>query len=361
MLGNLLVVMLVQWDSRLHTPMYFFLSNLSGLEICFVSSIVPQMIQDRSGSVNQTSITQVILLGLTSHRRTQIALFVVILIAYLFTMLGNLLVLMLVQLDARLHTPMYFFLSNLSGLEMSLVSTIVPQMLAHLLEGSGRVSLHRCVAQMYIAASLGSTEGLLLGVMAYDRYLAICCPLVYAVAMSKGRCIMLATASWACGFLFPVLFTHPTLKLPFCGPNHINHFSCNPLVLLRLVCADIRQVEVIIFVVSIIVFLAPLSAILTSYGLILMSVVRMRSGTGRSKAFSTCTSHLIVVTLFYGSLIALFLRPQSGPDSGHEKHVSIFYVVITPLLNPVIYTLRNKDVHAAVAKVICRRAAEPKG
>ncbi|XP_053120177.1 olfactory receptor 2D3-like [Hemicordylus capensis] len=311
--------------------------------------------------MNHTSITQVVLLGLTSHRRTQIALFVVIFIAYLLTMLGNLLVLMLVQFDARLHTPMYFFLSNLSGLEMSLISAIVPQMLAHLLEGSGSVSFYHCIAQTYIISSLGCTEGLLLGVMAYDRYLAICCPLVYAVAMSRGCCIMLATASWACGFFFPVVFTHLILKLPFCGPNHINHFSCTLLMLLRLVCADIRQVEVIIFVVSIIVFLVPLLAILTSYGLILMSVVRMSSGARRSKAFSTCASHLMVVTLFYGCLIAVYMRPRSGTDSSHDKHFSIFYVVITPLLNPVIYTLRNKDVHAAVAKVICRKVAEPKG
>ncbi|XP_053120180.1 olfactory receptor 2D2-like [Hemicordylus capensis] len=316
--------------------------------------------QDRTGPANQTSITQVILLGLTSHRRTQIALFVLILIAYLITMLGNLLVVILVQLDSRLHTPMYFFLSNLSGLEMSLISTIVPQMLAHLLKGIGKIPFSSCMTQMYIMSSLACTEGLLLGVMAYDRYLAICFPLVYAMAMSKGRCILLATASWACGFFLPVLTIHYILKLPFCGHNHINHFSCNILMVLRLVCADIRRVEVIIMVASVIVLLVPLLAILISYGLILVSVFRMSSHAGWSKAFSTCISHLVVVTIFYGSIAALYMRPHSGTDSSHHKHVSVFPAVITPFLNPVIYTLRNKDVHAAVAKVLCRRAAKLK-
>ncbi|XP_066486792.1 olfactory receptor 2D3-like [Tiliqua scincoides] len=303
----------------------------------------------------------VILLGLTSHRRTQIALFVAILIISLITMLGNLMVILLVQLDSRLHTPMYFFLSNLSVLEMSFVSNIVPQMLAHLLTGNGKISFNRCTAQMYLGGALLCTEGLLLGAMAYDRYVAICWPLVYVMVMSKGRCLMLAAISWACGFLLPVVYTHCILHLPFCGPNIINHFICSLQMVLRLACGNIHHIEVIILAIAAFVLLVPLSVILTSYGLIIASVVRMRSAEGRSKAFSTCASHLAVVTMFYGSLMALYMRPRSGTDSSHDKHVSIFHVVITPLLNPVIYTLRNKDVHASVAKILCRRAAQHKG
>ncbi|XP_066486796.1 olfactory receptor 2D3-like [Tiliqua scincoides] len=287
----------------------------------------------------------------------RISLLVVFLITYLVTMVSNFIIIMLVQLDSRLRTPMYFFLSKLSSLEMCLVSSIVPQMLAHMLAGDGRISFNCCVAQMYITCSLGCTEGLLLGAMAYDRYVAICCPLVYVVVMSKGCCLMIAAISWICGFLLPVLSTHCLLTLPFCGDNNINHFFCNLHKLSRLMCGDIHQLEAIIFVGGVVVLLVPLCVILTSYSLIIISVVRMISGAGRSKVFSTCASHLTVVTMFYGSAIALYMRPQSGRDSSHDKHVSIFYVVITPLLNPVIYTLRNKDIHAAVAKVFHRGGA----
>ncbi|XP_066486799.1 putative olfactory receptor 2W6 [Tiliqua scincoides] len=272
-------------------------------------------------------------------------------------MVSNFVIIMLVQLDSRLHTPMYFFLSNLSGLEMCFVSSTIPQMLVHMLAGDGRLAFNRCVTQMYFTCSLGCTEGLLLGAMAYDRYVAICCPLVYVVVMSKGRCLMLAAISWACGFLLPVLFIHCLLNLPFCGHNYINHFFCNLHMLSGLVCGDIHQLEAVIFVGGVVFLLGPLCVILISYGLIIISVVRMSSGGGRSKAFSTCASHLTVVTMFYGSIMALYMRPRSGKDFSHDKYVSIFHAVITPLLNPLIYTLRNKDIHAAVAKVFHRGGA----
>ncbi|XP_066486791.1 olfactory receptor 2D2-like [Tiliqua scincoides] len=313
---------------------------------------------DRTRVVNQTSITHFVLVGLTSHRRTQIALFVAILIAYLITLLGNLMVILLVQLDSRLHTPMYFFLSNLSFLEMCFVSNILPQMLAHLLAGNGRILFNCCIAQMYFGGILVCTEGMLLGAMAYDRYIAICCPLVYVTVMSKGRCLILAAISWFCGFLFPGIYTHYILHLSFCGSNIINHFFCSLHMVLRLGCGDIHLIEVFISVVTVIVVLIPLCVILVSYGLIIISIVHMSSGAGRSKAFSTCSSHLVVVTMFYGSLLGLYLKPRSGADSSYDKHVAVFYVMITPLLNPVIYTLRNKDVHAAVAKVLRRGFAE---
>ncbi|XP_062993055.1 olfactory receptor-like protein OLF3 [Elgaria multicarinata webbii] len=291
-------------------------------------------------------------MGLTSHRKAQIALFVVILIAYLISMVSNLFIIMVVRLDFRLHTPMYFFLTNLSLLEMCFTSSVMPQMLAHLLAKTGRLSFLHCTFQMFIVCSLTCTEGLLLGAMAYDRYLAICCPLVYAVVMGRGRCLVLAAVSWVGGFLFSGMITVFIMQLPFCGPNSINHFSCEYVMVIRLACADTSFAEAIILGAGVVILLAPLAAILISYGLILMTVMRMSSGAGRSKAFSTCASHLMVVTIFYGCLIALYMRPRAGTDLSHDKHVAMFYSVIPPLLNPIIYTLRNKDVHAAVAKVL---------
>ncbi|XP_058037771.1 olfactory receptor 2D3-like [Ahaetulla prasina] len=301
---------------------------------------------------NVTVISKFVLVGLTNDRKTQILLFVVILIFYLFTLVGNFVIIILVQADSRLHTPMYFFLTHLSGLEICYVSSTVPQMLAHLFSGNGTISFIRCTAQMYIALSLGSTEGLLLGVMAYDRYLAICHPFAYTVAMDKWRQLQLTIASWVGGFLLSVMNVGCTLRLPFCGPNHINHFFCELPVVLKLACADTYATENIIFGAAVLILLIPLSVILTSYGLILSTVLQMQSAAGRSKAFSTCASHLAVVTLFYGTVISMYMRPRSSTTSDSDKKIAVFYIVVTPLLNPVIYTLRNKDVHGALAKML---------
>ncbi|XP_062993064.1 olfactory receptor 2D3-like [Elgaria multicarinata webbii] len=313
------------------------------------------------GAENHTSLSEFILVGLSNHRKTQILLFVVILIIYTFTLVGNLVIIMLVRADPHLHTPMYFFLTHLSGLEICYVSSTVPQMLAHLLSGNGTISFTRCAAQMYIALSLGSTEGLLLGIMAYDRYLAICHPLLYAIAMDKWRQLQLTSASWAGGFLLSMMNVGCTLRLPFCGPNHINHFFCELPVVLRLSCGDTHLTEAIIFGAAILILVVPLSVILTSYGLILSSILQMQSAAGRSKAFSTCASHLAVVTLFYGTVISMYMRPRSGTTPDHDKKIAVFYIVVTPLLNPIIYTLRNKDVHGAVAKVLQKLGFGKKG
>ncbi|XP_066486781.1 olfactory receptor 2D2-like [Tiliqua scincoides] len=310
------------------------------------------------GAENHTSVTEFILLGLSSHRKTQIMLFLVILIIYLVTVLGNLVIILLVQVDSRLHTPMYFFLTNLSGLEICYVTSTVPQMLAHLLTGNGSISFTRCAAQMYITLSLGCTECILLGAMAYDRYLAICTPLLYAGAMNRGRQWQLASVSWSGGFLIALIDVISTLQHPFCGTNRINHFCCEVPMLLKLACGNTHFTEFAIFVVAAVILLVPLSIILTSYGLILTSVLQMKSAAGRSKAFSTCASHLLVVTLFYGTIITIYMKPQSSTSGDFDKQMAVFYIVVTPLLNPIIYTLRNKDVHAAVAKVLRRRGSK---
>ncbi|XP_033024151.1 olfactory receptor 2G3-like [Lacerta agilis] len=310
------------------------------------------------GSANLTTITEFILVGLTSHRKTQILLFVVILIIYSLTIMGNLVIIMLVWADSSLHTPMYFFLIQLSGLEICYVTSTLPQMLAHLLSGNGAISFAHCAIQMYIALGMGGTECLLLAAMAYDRYLAICHPLLYTTAMGRWRQLQLALVCWMGGFLLGSINVACTFRLPFCGPNRINHFFCELPVVLKLACADTHLTQAILFVASVLALLIPISVILTSYGLILSSVLRMRSTARRHKAFSTCASHLVVVTLFYGTVMSMYMIPQSGSAPDRDKQIAVFYVVVTPLLNPIIYTLRNKDVHGAAAKVLGRWSFE---
>ncbi|XP_054850206.1 olfactory receptor 2D3-like [Eublepharis macularius] len=312
------------------------------------------------GPENLTSVREFIFVGLSNHRKTQVLLFVVILLTYSLTIIGNLAVIMLVRFDSRLQTPMYYFLMHLSGLEICYVTSTEPQMLAHLLAGNGVISFTRCAAQIFVALSLGTAECFLLGVMAYDRYLAICQPLLYAVAMDRWRQMQLASACWATGFLFGVIYVGCTFRHSYCGPNHINHFMCELPVVLKLACDDTHITQAIVFVMAGLVLLIPISVVLTSYSAILFSVLQIQSVTGWRKAFSTCASHLVVVTVFYGTVISMYLIPRSSTFSDHNKQIAMFYVLVTPFLNPVIYTLRNKEVHAAVAKVLRRGRFEQK-
>lgn len=312
-------------------------------------------------SENVTFVTEFIFVGLTNDRKTQFLLFLILLIIYLLTVSGNLLIIVLVLADSSLHTPMYFFLTHLSCLEICYVTSTLPQMMANLLSGNGTISFTRCIVQMYIAMALGGAECLLLVAMAYDRYLAICHPLQYAISMGKWHQLQLALASWAGGFLVATINVSNTLRLPFCGPNRVNHFCCELPLVLKLSCTDTTILETTMFGASVFILLVPISFVLTSYGLILSSVLKMRSTARQRKAFSTCTSHLVVVTMFYGSAISVYLKPQSVTDPDRDKHIAVFYVVVTPLLNPIIYTLRNKDVHGAVSKMLQRQGFQRKG
>ncbi|XP_060110864.1 olfactory receptor-like protein OLF3 [Heteronotia binoei] len=303
---------------------------------------------------NLTSTTEFILVGLSSDRNTQILLFVIILLMYIFILVGNLGVIVLVQLDSHLHTPMYFFLSHLSGVEISFVTTNVPQMLTHLLIGHAELSLIHCALQMYMSLSLGSVEAVLLGVMAYDRYLAICHPLVYTTTMRKWRQFQLAAACWLAGFIIAAICVGITFQHPFCGSCCINHFVCEIPMVLKLACDDTHITEYIIVMFAVIVIVGPFSVILTSYSLILISVLQIRSVSGLRKAFSTCGSPLLVVIMYFGTITLNYIIPQIGKSADNEKQIAVFYLVVTPLLNPLIYTLRNKDVHEAVAKVLRR-------
>ncbi|XP_007445398.1 olfactory receptor 2D3-like [Python bivittatus] len=302
---------------------------------------------------NKSSVSEFILLGFSAKPQTQLFLFAVFLILYLMILLGNGLIINLIRTDSRLHTPMYFFLANLSFLDISYSSTTVPQMLLHLLSKRKTISFAGCTAQMYIFLSLGITECVLYAVMAYDRYVAICHPLHYTNVMSKSVCVKMAAGSWACGFLCAMMHTGFTMHLPYCGPNEINHFFCEVPAILELACADTHVNEVVDFVLGVILLMTPLSLIVASYIFILGAILRIRSAEGKFKAFSTCTSHITVVTLFYGAAMFMYMRPASSYKPERDKKFSLFYNVVSALLNPCIYSLRNKEVKGALCKLVC--------
>ncbi|XP_055972330.1 olfactory receptor 2D2 [Sorex fumeus] len=302
--------------------------------------------------INQSQVTEFFLLGLSDDPLTQKLLFVLFLIVYLTTVLGNLLLMSLVRIDSRLHTPMYFFLCNLSLADLCFSTNIVPQALAHLLSRKKVISFTRCAAQLLLFLIFGCTQCALLAVMSYDRYVAICNPLHYSTIMTWKVCAQLASGSWTTGIFVSVLDTTFTLKLPYRGSNSISHFFCEAPALLVLASADTHTSEMVIFLMGVLILLMPVSLILVSYGHIIVTVVKMKSAAGRLKAFSTCGSHLMVVILFYGSAIVTYMTPKSSKEQ--EKLVSVFYAMVTPMLNPLIYSLRNKDVKGALKKVAAK-------
>ncbi|XP_037696080.1 olfactory receptor 2D3-like [Choloepus didactylus] len=303
------------------------------------------------GKENQTYLTEFILLGFSSDQQTQILLFVVFLIIYLLTLLGNLFIIILVHIDSRLHTPMYFFLKNLSIADLCFSASIVPQLLLHLLVRRKTISFAGCSIQMFFFLLAGCTESSLLAVMSYDRYVAVCKPLHYSTIMTHWVCVQLALGSWATGAFVSLVDTTFTLCLPYQGKNLINHYFCEPPALLKLASADTYSAEMALFSMGVLILLAPVSLILVSYGNIISTVIRMQAGEGRLKVFSTCGSHLTVVVFFYGSTIFTYMRPNSRKMNESNKVISVFYSVITSMMNPFIYSLRNKDVKEAFRKV----------
>ncbi|XP_008849886.1 olfactory receptor 2D2 [Nannospalax galili] len=301
---------------------------------------------------NQTQVTEFLLLGLSDDLHTQKLLFILFLGVYLVTVLGNLLLIFLVQTDSRLHTPMYFFLCNLSLADLCFSTNIVPQALVHLLSRKKVIPFARCAAQLLLFLIFGCTQCALLAVMSYDRYVAICNPLHYPSIMTWRVCIQLATGSWTSGIIVSVVDTTFTLHLPYRGSNRIAHFFCEAPALLTLASIDTHTSEMVIFLMGVVILLLPVSLILVSYGCIIVTVVKMQSASGRLKAFSTCGSHLMVVILFYGSGIITYMTPKSSKEQ--EKVVSVFYAMVAPMLNPLIYSLRNKDVKGALRTVAMR-------
>ncbi|XP_058401846.1 olfactory receptor 2D3-like [Diceros bicornis minor] len=308
------------------------------------------------GEGNQTSVAEFIFLGLCQDLQTQILLFVLFLIIYLLTVLGNLLIIILIFMDSRLHTPMYFFLINLSFADLCFSTSTVPQLLVHFLARRKIISFFGCMTQIIVLLLVGSTECALLAVMSYDRYVAVCKPLHYSTIMTQHVCLQLAIGSWVSGALASLVDTAFTFQLPYRGQNIINHFFCEPPALLKLASADTYSTEMAIFAMVVVILLAPVSLILVSYWNIISTVTQMQSGEGRLKAFSTCGSHLIVVILFYGSAIFTYMRPNSKTTKERDKMIPVFYTVVTPMLNPIIYSLRNKDVKGALRKLAGRKS-----
>ncbi|XP_067405221.1 olfactory receptor 5AP2-like [Emydura macquarii macquarii] len=299
---------------------------------------------------NQTIITEFILLGFGDLPQLQTLLFLLFLVIYVVTMAGNILIIALVVTDQHLHTPMYFFLGNLSCLETCYTSTLLPRMLASLLTGDRTISFSGCITQFYIFGSLVATECLLFSLMSYDRYLAICKPLHYAALMNGRICLQMTACSWVSGFLAPLPTMSLMLQLTFCGTNELDHFFCDLNPIIKLACSDTHSLDVAALILCSIFTLPPFLLTLASYVSIIATILRIPSTTGRQKAFSTCSSHLIVVTIFYGTLVTVYLLSNSAALRDLNKIFSVFYGVLTPLLNPLIYSLRNKEVKEALSK-----------
>uniref|UniRef100_H0XUU2 Olfactory receptor n=2 Tax=Otolemur garnettii TaxID=30611 RepID=H0XUU2_OTOGA len=304
---------------------------------------------------NWTQITEFVLLGFPSSHILQILMFLGLMATYVTTATGNLLIIVLCWMDRRLHTQMYFFLRNLSFLELLLVSVVVPRMLVILVTGDQSISFAGCITQSYLYFLLGTTDFFLLAVMALDRYVAICRPLHYEVLMSGPVCSRLVLASWLAGFLWVLCPTILMASLPFCGPNGIDHFFCDSWPLLRLSCGDTHLLELVAFVLSTSVLLGSLALTSASYICILATVLRAPTAAERRKAFSTCTSHLTVVVIVYGSSIFLYIRLSEAQSMLLSKGVSVLSCILTPLLNPFIFTLRNDKVKQALREAVWPR------
>ncbi|KAF7239661.1 Olfactory receptor 11A1 [Varanus komodoensis] len=303
---------------------------------------------------NCTAIMEFILIGFGNLQDLQPLLFLLFLIIYIVTITGNLLIILLTLTDQQLHTPMYFFLGNLSFLETCYSSIILPKMLANLLSGERSISISGCLAQFYLFGSCVGIETYLLAAMSYDRYLAICRPLHYTSIMHGKFCVQLMTGAWIDSLLANGIILFLMAQLPFCGPNIIDHYFCDFVPLEKLSCSDTSLIELVTFLSTFIFTITPFLMTLTSYVCIILTILKMPSITGRQKAFSTCSSHLTVVCIFYGTIIIVYMLPDTPTLRDLNKVFSVFYTVLTPLVNPSIYSLRNKDVHKALRRVYCK-------
>ncbi|XP_040860107.1 olfactory receptor 1030 [Ochotona curzoniae] len=303
---------------------------------------------------NSTLVTEFILLGLTDRPELQPILFALFLVIYLVTVGGNLGMMVLIRIDPRLHTPMYFFLASLSCLDLCYSTNVTPKMLVNFLSEKKTISYAACLVQCYFFIAMVITEYYMLAVMAYDRYMAICNPLLYSSKMSTGTCIRLIAGPYIYGFLSGLMETMWTYRLTFCGSNVINHFYCADPPLIRLSCSDTFIKETSMFVVAGFNLSNSLLIIIISYTFILVAILRMRSAEGRHKAFSTCGSHLVAVTVFYGTLFCMYVRPPTEKSVEQSKVFAVFYTFVSPMLNPIIYSLRNNDVKHAFRKLVTR-------
>ncbi|XP_004622277.2 olfactory receptor 8K3-like [Sorex araneus] len=300
---------------------------------------------------NLTELKEFILLGITDRPELQAPLFVLFLVIYMISLVGNLGMVILTKVDPRLQTPMYFFLRHLALTDLGYSTAVGPKMLVNFLVEQNTISIYFCATQLALFIIFMCNEVFILATMSYDRYVAICNPLLYTVIMSQRLCLVLVVIPYLYSTGVSLLLTIKLFNLTFCGYNVINHFYCDDLPLLTLVCSNTHEVEMLIIVISTVNLIVTLLIVLVSYLLILIAVLRMKSAEGRRKAFSTCGSHLTVVVLLYGTLIFMYMKPKSSHSFDTDKMSSIFYTLIIPMLNPLIYSLRNKDVKSALQRI----------
>ena len=310
--------------------------------------------QERPPEGNLTKPMEFVLLDFADVPHLQWFLVGLFLIIYIMILIGNGTVFLITKLDPALQTPMYFLLGNFSFLEICYVSVVLPRMLTSLCTQRRTISLVACAAQMCFFLMLGATECFLLAVMAYDRYIAICHPLHYPLVMNYKVCVQLVAGSWIGGIPVQIGQTFQIFSLSFCGSNLINHFFCDIPPILKLACGNTIVNETMVYIVAMLFVTVPFPLILVSYGKIISTILKLPSATSRAKAFSTCSSHLMVVTLFFGSATITYLRPKTQDSAGTDKVLSLLYTIATPLFNPMIYSLRNKDVIKALKKPLCK-------
>ncbi|XP_035557867.2 olfactory receptor 5B3-like [Canis lupus dingo] len=300
---------------------------------------------------NRTEVTQFILLGLTNDPELQVPLFIMFTFIYLITLVGNLGITVLILLDSRLHTPMYFFLSNLSLADFGYSTVVTPTVMAGLLLGDQVISYSACVAQMFVFAVFATVENYLLASMAYDRYAAVCKPLHYTTTMTTGVCVRLAIGCYVCGFLNASIHIGGTFSLSFCMNNEVHHFFCDIPAVMVLSCSDRHVSELDLVYATTFNIIFALLVIFVSYIFIFITILKMHSSSGYLKAISTCASHLTAVSIFYGAVIFMYTQPSSSHSMDTDKMASVFYTMVIPMLNPVVYSLRNKEVKNAFMKI----------
>lgn len=302
-------------------------------------------------TANKTSVTEFDLVGFQDLQHFHMLLFASLLLTYSLILLGNTVILSLIQTSPRFHVPMYHFIAVLASLEVCYTSVTIPKMLVDLLQRRNRISFSGCLLQIYFFHALGITEACLLTVMAYDRYLAICTPLTYQVTMTTKLCLRLVVGCCICGFVCPLPEIILISKLPFCGPNRIKHIFCDFPPLFHLPCADMSSIIMTDFIIHSLVILGPVFLIVLSYIKILTVVAKIQSSEGRQKAFSTCASHLIVVFAFFGTTGFMYVRLTQSRSLQYERIIAVIYAVLTPLFNPVVYSLRNKEIQEEIRKI----------
>ncbi|KAM6216359.1 olfactory receptor 9S13-like [Rhynchocyon petersi] len=302
---------------------------------------------------NFSEVTEFILLGFRTLPELQILLFLGFLLVYILILLGNISMVIVTKVDAKLHTPMYFFLRNLSSLDLCYSTVIAPKTLANFMSNEKKISYNCCAAQFFFFALFVTTECFLLAVMAFDRFSAICSPLLYPVHMSQKVCVHLVIGSYMCGGINAIVHTGFTFSLRFCEENRLDHFFCDAPALIEISCVDTFVNEIVIYILSAFIIISTTVVILISYAYILSTVLKIPSTQGRKKTFSTCGSHIVVVSLFYGTLFFMYAQPGAMSSPQQIKIVAVFYTLVIPMLNPLIYSLRNREVKDAVKKILC--------